>query len=65
MTQRSVAEILFSGDVGAALEPPETPMFVDDFSAHASKMKLFHQRWMPSETPSSTGSRASAGSTSR
>jgi flavorubredoxin len=23
-------------------------MFVEDFSAHVSKMKLFHQRWMPS-----------------
>jgi flavorubredoxin len=44
-----VAKILFSGDIGAALEAPETPMFVDDFSAHVSKMKLFHQRWMPSE----------------
>jgi len=43
-----VAKILFSGDVGAALESPESPMFVDDFEAHIPKMKLFHQRWMPS-----------------
>jgi len=43
-----VAKILFSGDVGAALEAPGTSMFVEDFSAHVFKMKLFHQRWMPS-----------------
>ncbi len=42
------ARILFSGDVGAALEGPEAPMFVDDFAAHTSKMTMFHQRWMPS-----------------
>jgi flavorubredoxin len=44
----SRARILFSGDVGAALEGPEAPMFVDDFVAHTSKMTMFHQRWMPS-----------------
>jgi flavorubredoxin len=43
-----IAKILFSGDVGAALEPPEGPMFVDEFAAHVPKMTLFHQRWMPS-----------------
>jgi len=43
-----IAKILFSGDVGAALEPTESPMFVEDFEAHIPKMKLFHQRWMPS-----------------
>jgi flavorubredoxin len=42
------ARILFCGDVGAALEPPEAPMFVDNFAAHTSKMTMFHQRWMPS-----------------
>jgi flavorubredoxin len=44
-----IAKILFSADIGAALEPPGTPMFVEDFAAHVPKMKLFHQRWMPSE----------------
>jgi len=43
-----VAKILFSGDVGAALEPPGSPMFVEDFDQHVENMKLFHQRWMPS-----------------
>lgn len=42
------AKILFSGDVGAALEPAESDLFVDDFDEHVSKMKMFHQRWMPS-----------------
>lgn len=43
-----VAKILMSGDVGAALEPPGGPMFVDDFQEHTQKMELFHRRWMPS-----------------
>ena len=42
------AKILMSGDVGAALEPPESGMFVEDFKAHTENMTLFHQRWMPS-----------------
>jgi len=42
------AKILMSGDVGAALEPPGSSMYVDDFEEHISKMKQFHQRWMPS-----------------
>ena len=42
------AKILMSGDVGAALEEPCTSMYVDNFDEHISKMKLFHQRWMPS-----------------
>jgi len=42
------AKILMSGDVGAALEPPEAPLFVENFEEHTAKMKLFHQRWMPS-----------------
>lgn len=42
------AKILMSGDIGAALEEPEAPMFVEDFNAHTEKMRYFHQRWMPS-----------------
>jgi len=44
----SQAKVLMSGDVGAALEPPGATMYVDDFEEHIGKMKLFHQRWMPS-----------------
>jgi len=44
------ARILMSGDVGAALEPEGAPMFVDDFDEHVTKMTMFHQRWMPSNT---------------
>lgn len=40
--------ILMSGDVGAAVEGPGSPMFVDDFNEHIPRMKFFHQRWMPS-----------------
>lgn len=43
-----VAKILMSGDIGAALESNDAPLFVDDFEAHTHKMKMFHQRWMPS-----------------
>jgi flavorubredoxin len=43
------AKILFSGDIGAALESADAPMFVDRFEDHTRKMTLFHQRWMPSE----------------
>jgi len=42
------AKILMSGDVGAALEEPGAPVFVDNFDAHVEKMRFFHQRWMPS-----------------
>jgi flavorubredoxin len=42
------SKILFSGDIGAALEPPGMPMFVDDFDSHVEKMRYFHERWMPS-----------------
>lgn len=42
------AKILMSGDVGAALLPADAPMFVENFAEHVSKMKMFHQRWMPS-----------------
>lgn len=43
------AKILFSGDIGAALEPVDAPIFVDDFASHIKHMQYFHQRWMPSE----------------
>lgn len=42
------AKILMSGDVGAALEPADSPMYVEDFNSHIDKMRGFHQRWMPS-----------------
>lgn len=42
------AKILFSGDIGAALEPIDSPLEIDDFTAHTQKMRGFHQRWMPS-----------------
>lgn len=43
------AKILMSGDVGAALEPPGAPIYVENFDAHTESMRFFHQRWMPSE----------------
>lgn len=43
------ARILMSGDIGAALEAPGAPMFVEDFDEHVQYMEQFHQRWMPSE----------------
>jgi len=42
------AKVLMSGDVGAALESPGADLYVDDFERHVERMKLFHQRWMPS-----------------
>jgi len=42
------AKILMSGDIGAAIEANDAPMFVDNFDEHIPKMKMFHQRWMPS-----------------
>ena len=42
------AKLLMSGDIGAALESHDAPLFVDDFAKHIPKMKGFHQRWMPS-----------------
>ena len=42
------AKVLMSGDIGASLEPPESPMFVEDFEAHIPMMEMFHKRWMPS-----------------
>jgi flavorubredoxin len=43
-----VAKILMSGDIGAAIENPGTPMFVEDFNSHKNHMTRFHKRWMPS-----------------
>ncbi len=42
------AKILMSGDIGAALDKHDAPMFVDNFDEHIAKMAYFHQRWMPS-----------------
>jgi flavorubredoxin len=43
------AKLLFSGDVGAALLPPDhAGLFVTDFDQHIRAAKGFHQRWMGS-----------------
>ena len=42
------AKILFSGDIGASLEPAGSPMYVEDFDQQIEFMTDFHQRWMPS-----------------
>lgn len=42
------AKVLMSGDVGAALESIDAPLYVEDFESHIPKMQGFHQRWMPS-----------------
>ena len=43
------AKILFSGDVGAALLPPdEDGIFVENFDSHIRHAKSFHRRWMGS-----------------
>lgn len=44
------ARILFSGDVGAALLPPEQEaLYVEDFDKHIRHAEAFHKRWMGSE----------------
>ena len=45
------AGILFSGDIGAALMPPDddSGLWVTDFNAHVPMMEGFHRRWMGSE----------------
>lgn len=43
-----VAKILFSGDIGAAILPPGTSIFVENFERHIRNMEVFHKRWMPS-----------------
>lgn len=42
------AKILFSGDVGASLEPGDPALFVDSVEDLIPHMELFHKRWMPS-----------------
>lgn len=43
------AKIMFSGDVGAALLPPEMDgLFVQDFDRHIKHAEGFHRRWMGS-----------------
>jgi flavorubredoxin len=43
------ADILFSGDIGAALLPnQETSVFVGDFDKHIQYIEKFHLRWLPS-----------------
>ena len=43
------AKILFSGDLGAGLVPPDYSLYVEDFSHHIRYIEGFHQRWMPSQ----------------
>ena len=45
------AKILFCGDVGAAMLPPDAnDLFVQDFDRHIETAKGFHRRWMGSKT---------------
>ena len=45
------AKILFSGDIGAALLPPEdTCVFVTDFDRVVKAAEGFHRRWMGSNS---------------
>lgn len=47
----SVAKLLFSGDVGAAMLPHEMDgLFVTDFDAHIRHAEGFHRRWMGSNS---------------
>ena len=39
-----------SGDIGAALEGVDAPLFVEDFDEHIPKTEGFHRRWMPSNS---------------
>jgi len=42
-------QVLFTGDIGAALLPAgSTELFVDHFAEHVGYMEGFHRRWMPS-----------------
>ena len=46
------ANIVFSGDIGAALLPgSESDLFVKDFEDHIQYMEGFHKRWMPAQKP--------------
>ncbi len=42
------ARLLFSGDIGAALLPPTSGLFVTDFDQHIAHAEGFHRRWMGS-----------------
>jgi len=42
------SKILFTGDLGAALLPPDYGMIVEDFDEYIQYMEAFHLRWMPS-----------------
>jgi flavorubredoxin len=43
------ARILFSGDIGAAMLPPDdTSLYVEDFDRHIKLAEGFHRRWMGS-----------------
>lgn len=45
------AKILFTGDVGAALLPPDQEgLFVEKFDVHIRHAEGFHRRWMGSNT---------------
>lgn len=44
------ARLLFSGDIGANLPPPGSPLFIDDFQAHLPHLEGFHQRYMSCNT---------------
>lgn len=44
------SKVLMSGDIGAALEDADAPLFVEDFDEHVPKMAGFHRRWMPSNS---------------
>jgi flavorubredoxin len=44
------AKLLFSGDIGAALLPPDQAgLFVEDFDRHIRHAEGFHRRWMGSQ----------------
>lgn len=44
------AKVLMSGDIGAALEAIDAPLYVENFDEHIDKMAGFHRRWMPSNS---------------
>jgi flavorubredoxin len=43
-----VAKVFFSGDVGAAMLPGDSPLIVTDFDRHIVHAETFHTRWMGS-----------------
>lgn len=46
------SKILFTGDLGAAVFPPNTwYLFVEDFDSHAKLMEGFHRRYLPCRRP--------------